>query len=250
VVIAPSGRQVEIVAGDHRAVVVEVGGGLRSYSIRGVDVLDGYPADRMCSSGRGQVLMPWPNRLEDGSYEFAGQAYQLALSEAGARNAIHGLVRWATWTVSARGSERAVAEYVLHPQPGYPFTLALSVQYSLSESGLRVCTTATNVGPEPCPFGSGAHPYFRIGAGPVDSAILHVPARTVFPSDERGLPADRIPVEGTEYDFRNPRPVGSTVLDNAYTDLERAEDGLARIELRDPETGAARTLWLDASYGY
>ena len=81
---APSGRQIEIAAGDQRAVVVEVGGGLRTYSAGGVDVLDGYPVDRMCSSGRGQVLIPWPNRLEDGSYEFDGRRNQLPLSEADA----------------------------------------------------------------------------------------------------------------------------------------------------------------------
>ena len=247
--IAPSGRQVEIAAGEHRAVVVEVGGGLRSYSIRGVDVLDGYPADRMCSSGRGQVLIPWPNRLEDGSYEFDGRRHQLPLSEAGAHNAIHGLVRWAAWTVSAHEPHRAVVEYVLHPQPGYPFTLALSIEYSLSERGLRVRTTAVNVGPEPCPFGSGAHPYLRLGDS-IDSAVLHVPARTVFRSDERGLPVARVGVEGTEYDFRSPRAVGSTVLDHAYADLERDDDGFARIVVRDPETGAAHTLWLDESYTY
>ena len=32
-------------------------------------------------SGRGQVLLPWPNRIEDGSYEFDGRRHQLALNE-------------------------------------------------------------------------------------------------------------------------------------------------------------------------
>ena len=59
--IPPSGEQHERVFGDQRAVVVEVGGGLRTYG----DVLDGYGVDEMCSSGRGQVLAPWPNRIED-----------------------------------------------------------------------------------------------------------------------------------------------------------------------------------------
>ena len=45
-------------------------------------------------------------------------------------------------------------EHVLHPQPGYPFTLAVSIEYALSAGGLSVRTTATNVGSEPCPFGS------------------------------------------------------------------------------------------------
>ena len=36
--------------------------------------------------------------------------------------------------------------YALEPQPGYPFSLALELEYSLSDDGLRVQTTATNVG--------------------------------------------------------------------------------------------------------
>ena len=50
--IAPSGKQITIVAKDEQAVVVEVGGGLRSYSVGGRELLDGYGADEMSSSGR------------------------------------------------------------------------------------------------------------------------------------------------------------------------------------------------------
>ena len=57
-------------------------------------------------------------------------------------------------------------------------------------------------------------------------------------SDERGLPIGEASVEGTEYDFRQPRPIGATKLDHCFTDLERDEDGLARVELRDPDRDA------------
>ena len=79
--IAPSGEQITITAGDQQAVIVEVGGGLRSYSAGRREFIDGYKADEMSSSGRGQVLIPWPNRLQDGSYEFDGRRYQLPLNE-------------------------------------------------------------------------------------------------------------------------------------------------------------------------
>ena len=91
---APSGEQVELALGDQRAVITEVGAGLRTYSAGGRELLDGYAADAMVTSGRGQVLLPWPNRIEDGAYEFDGRRHQLALTEPTARNAIHGLVRW------------------------------------------------------------------------------------------------------------------------------------------------------------
>ncbi len=109
----------------------------------------------MSTSGRGQVLLPWPNRLEDGSYEFEGRRHQLPLNETEHRNAIHGLVRWAAWSVGEREPNRVVLEHELHPQPGYPFSLALSIEYLLSEDGLRVRTTATNVGPQPAPTAAG-----------------------------------------------------------------------------------------------
>jgi len=62
-VAPPSGMQVELVLDDQRAVVTTVGAGLRTYSASGRDVLDGYGGDELCPSGRGQLLVPWPNRI-------------------------------------------------------------------------------------------------------------------------------------------------------------------------------------------
>ncbi len=116
--------------------------------------------------------------------------------------------------------------------------------------GLSVRTTATNTGREACPYGAGQHPYVTVGAPTVDSAILLAPGRTVLHVDERGLPVGTGPVDGTEYDFRRPRPIGATKLDHAFTDLERGADGCARVELRDPTSRAGLTLWVDESYRY
>jgi aldose 1-epimerase len=248
--IAPSGEQIEIAHGDQRAVVVEVGGGLRTYSAASRELLDGYGVDEMSPSGRGQVLLPWPNRLEDGSYEFDRRRHQLPIDDVPEQDAIHGLVRWSAWTVGEREPNRVVMEHVLHPRPGYPFSLAVRIEYLLSEEGLRVRTTATNVGASACPYGSGAHPYLTGGTPTVDSVALRAPGRTVLQSDERGIPVGAGSVEGTDFDFRKPRPIGATKLDHAFTDLERDEDGLARVELRDPEDGSGPTLWVDEGYPY
>jgi aldose 1-epimerase len=249
-VIAPSGEQIEIVHGDQRVVVVEVGGGLREYTLDGRNVLDGYGPDEMSSSGRGQVLIPWPNRIQDGRYSFDGQELQLPLDDVEEQDAIHGLVRWGSWIAGDRSENRVVMEHALHPQPGYPFSLALSIEYVLSDAGLRVRTTAVNRGPRPCPYGSGNHPYLALSDSLVDSLTLQIPARTLLRSDERGIPVERLPVEGTDYDFGRPRAIGATVLDHAFTDLERGEDGRARVELRDPDTGNGLTLWVDEAHSY
>ena len=247
-VLPPSGRQFELHRDDQRAVVVEVGAGLRSYSVGGRELLDGYGPDELATAGRGQVLMPWPNRIEDGQYEFAGTTHQLALNEPEERNAIHGLVRWSSWSVVREEPQRVLLEHTLHPQPGYPFSLALGLEYSLSAEGLRVASTATNVGTAACPFGSGAHPYLTLGTETVDPIVCRAPGRTVLQVDARGLPVGTEPVDGTEYDFRQPRPIAATKLDHAFTDLERDDDGLARVQLRHAEL--TLTLWLGESYRY
>src|SRR5262249_40073351 len=152
----------------------------------------GYAEDGMSKSGRGQVLLPWPNRIADGVYSFDGREHQLDLTEPTKRNAIHGLVRWASRTAAERDASRVRMAHRPHPRPGSPFTLDLAVDYALGDDGLTVHTTATNLGGEPCPFGAGAHPYVTLGAPPVDGLLLRVPAASVLQSDERGIPVETV----------------------------------------------------------
>jgi aldose 1-epimerase len=164
----PSGEQFELAAGRHRVVVVEVGGGIRAWD----GVLLGYREDEMCSSGRGQVLAPWPNRLAGGRYVWDGRELQLPVNEVASGSAIHGLARWASWRPVEQEPARVALEHVLHPQPGYPFALRLGVEYRLAETGLTVRTEAENVGDRPCPFGVGHHPYVLAPTGRVDDLDL------------------------------------------------------------------------------
>jgi aldose 1-epimerase len=246
-VTAPSGFQVELEFEDQRAVVTEVGAGLRSYTVGGLDVVDGYGLGDLCPSGRGQMLMPWPNRLEDGSYDFDGH-HQLPINEVETSTAIHGLARWLPWSVSERIGNEVALKCKLLPSPGYPFALALGIEYSLNHEGLCVRTVATNIGNMRCPFGAGAHPYLTLGYRQVDSLMLSCPASTYLESNARGIPVARRSVETTEHDFRQGRLIGSTRLDHAYSDLARGEDGSARIRLRDPERSRSATLWMDEAY--
>jgi aldose 1-epimerase len=222
---------------------------LRAYAAGQRELLDGYDVDAMSTSGRGQLLIPWPNRLQDGRYEFDGRRHQLALSEPEHGNAIHGLVRWTRWFVREREADRVLLEHVLHPQPGYPFSLALEVEYALAADGLSVRTTATNIGVDACPYGAGVHPYLTVGTPSVDAAILTSPGATVIRSDDRGLPVGTDRVERTPFDFRRARAIAATTLDHAFTDLERGDDGLARVELRHPD-GSGVVLWVDEGYRY
>lgn len=253
--VPPSGAQYELRHGEQQVVVTEVGAGLREYTVGDRPVLDGYQVDEQCSAGRGQTLIPWPNRIDGGRYPMpgsgpgAGAEQQLALTEPGAGNAIHGLTRWANWTCAAREPARLRMTLTVHAQQGWPFVLACELRYTLDEGGLTVRTSARNLGASPCPYATGAHPYLTVGTDLVDQVIVHAAARHYHPVDARGIPTGVEPVEGTPYDLLRPVPLGERVLDTAYTDLMREPDGLARTRLTAPD-GWSVTLWQDAGYRY
>lgn len=246
--LPPSGDQFEITGGGYRAVVTEGGATLRVLEYAGRPLVDGFAEDAMPSGGRGQVLVPWPNRIRDGAYSFGGRDLQLGLSEPARHNASHGLVRWAAWSREEHSPNSVSLVYRLMAQTGYPWTLDLHVLYDLSANGLTVTQTATNMSAEPAPYASGAHPYLAVGPGPIDTLELTLPASTRSLVDDRLLPVGREEVEGTAYDFRVTRPLRDTALDDAFTGLLRDADGVATVSLRDPATGAGVALWVDGQH--
>jgi aldose 1-epimerase len=247
----PSGLQIRLAHRDQACTVVSVGGGLRTYTVGGQSVLDGYDETEASSAGRGQVLMPWPNRLGDGRFDWGGQVLQTALSEPEHHNAIHGLVRWSSWMVTDETSNRVSLAHRLYPQPGWPWILDLSVSYTLSDAGLEVRVTARNLpnGSGSCPFGAGWHPYLFAFGGLVDDTVLTLPAATAYRADERGLPVGTRPVEATELDFRAGRRIGTAKLDTAFTDLARDPDGLAVVDLTEGGgSGRSIRLWMNPAF--
>ncbi len=246
---APSGVQYEIGHGQHQVVVTEVGATLRSYTVGGAAVLDGFGVDEVCDSGRGQVLAPWPNRLGDGRYSYEGRDGRAALDEPERHNAIHGLVRWLPWQVLSRAQNVLSLGCTLYPQPGYPWRLGLVVEYRLGRDGLTVSTSATNLDRIAAPFGIGFHPYLTVSS-PIDSTSLAVPARRRLVADERGLPTTSTSVSGSELDFTARRWIGDTVLDTAFTDFRRDADGMARVELDDTAGERGVTVWMDEHFRY
>lgn len=249
----PSGRQVELRYGALRAVVVEVGGGLRALSHDDDwQVLDGYPVERMADGGRGQPLLPWPNRLADGRYEFQGEQMQLPIDEVERHNANHGLTRWRSWSVDAQTPSSARLGLTLRPLPGYPFALRLEIDYVLDETGLTVRTTASNIGGRALPFGAGQHPYLSVATPSIDAAMFQLAADSRLELDpERRLPTGRwLANAATAYDFRQARRIGDLLLDECFADLPRGSDGRVWARLTDPTSGRGVALWAAEPYRY
>ena len=245
----PSGEQHEIRHDDQVVVVTEVGATLRAYSAGGLGVLDGFSVDDPSSAGRGQVLAPWPNRLDGGRYEFDGRPGVAAIDEPELGNAIHGLVRWLPWLLASKTDEAVALECVVHPQPAYPWRLELGLEYRLGADGLEVVARATNASAVAAPFGIGFHPYLTMGIA-VDDVRLTIPASRRLTTDDRALPVGEEDVAETEFDFTVGRPVGATWLDTCFTGLVRGSDGRSRARLESPHGEHDVEVWADEAFGY
>lgn len=216
----------QISGGGYRAIVLEAGGGLGDVWHEDRRIVQGPDPARVVGGARGQVLVPWPNRLRDGRYSYAGETRQLALSEPERHNAIHGLARWHAWRLRDRTDAKVRLGCRLPARSGYPWTLDLTLAYTAGEDGLVVTLGATNIDDTVAPFAAGFHPYLDAGA-PADACTLTLPARTHLLADDRLLPTGTEPIPEP-----GPRHLDGVGLDDAFTDLDRDADGraVARLE--------------------
>jgi aldose 1-epimerase len=247
--VAPalSGTQWVIEADGHRAVLVEVGGGLRTYAADGREIIDGYGTDEIPPACHGQLLAPWPNRIRDGQYTFAGEAQQLAITEPDKNTAIHGLVNWSRWHAVEETPGAVTLQFDMPAQVGYPWPLRLRTRWSVGTDGLRADHEVTNTGAQEVPFGFSVHPYFQFPGVPVDDITLRVPGRTRVLADARLLPIGAVKVAGTEYDYAEPRRVGEAVLDTTFGDIEHDADGTSAVTLTAP-SGESIAVWADGAF--
>lgn len=246
-----SGHQLTIRSGDHEATITDVGAKVRRYVVGGRDVFTPFRAGQVAPAGHGAVLAPWPNRLRDGQYTFAGTQYQVDISEPATATALHGLVMWQRWrVVPVDDADHAAGAAVtlalrLPASGGYPFDLALTVTYRLGIDGLRVTATATNLGGVPAPYGIGFHPWLSPGPGSLDECTFRLDAATRVLVDDRLLPIGTEPASG-DYDLREARSARGLDLDDAYLDIVRDDAGLSWAMLTGSD-GRTAAVWMDES---
>lgn len=253
--LAPSGLQLTIGDGRQQAVVTEVGASLREYTIDSRPVVWPYPAGEMSSGGRGQVLAPWPNRVEDGTYCFGDVEAHVPLDEPDRHNAIHGLVRWLTWQVDEHTDRSVRLSCLLAPQPAYPWRLALALTYELADGGLVVGASAENRSTMSAPFGMGTHPYLYAGPLGADACTLLLAASRHLLSDARGIPQGSEGVEETAFDFRLGRELAGVRLDDCFTDLDVTQNTRVPHQavwqaVLATGDGHRSALWADEAWPY
>ncbi|HUR63057.1 MAG TPA: aldose epimerase [Candidatus Thermoplasmatota archaeon] len=236
-----------LAAGAWRATVSPFGASLRRLWVESAagprDVLWGYSGTAGKRGGQGDVLLPFPGRVAQGAYTFAGQRRQLERNDKDGPNAIHGFVRNRLWAGEREGTAARFATRIAPDgQAGYPFTLDVAVGYELLPGGLACAFVARNGGDAPAPFGAGFHPYVATPGG-ADAVELSVPASQLVEFDGL-LPTGKVVPVPPELDFRKPRRVGGLRLNHCLTGLAPEPDGFTRVRVGDVE------VWMGDAFSH
>ncbi|WP_084079535.1 aldose 1-epimerase family protein [Demequina sp. NBRC 110057] len=239
-----TGQQITLTHGDQVATLASLGAALRIYTVGGRDVVLPYGEDEFPPAFAGMVLAPWPNRLRDGQYTFAGEELQVPVSEPDRGTALHGLASFQYWTVESVADASVTFTLDLAPSPGYPFQLALATTYTLSDAGLAITTEARNVGATALPYGVGFHPWFAPGGTELDACTLQLTAGQNVTVDERLLPTGAVDVSGT-FDIREARSLAGVGFDDAWVAPSQDGEGRswARLGWAD---GSTVEIWADS----
>ena len=238
-----TGHQYTITHGDYVAVITELGAALRKLTYQGKNVIATFGANEVAPASSGQLLIPYPNRIEDGVYTFEGKTYELPIDEHERRNAIHGYGYRAYWTLENLDESTVTLSWRVTNMAGYPFDVVVAVTYTLTDNGLNLTIAARNNGETNAPWALAIHPWLANGFDGYGDEIdgqnaqcsLMVPADTHVTVDDRLLPTGTEPVDGTKYDFREPMKLDQQPYDDAWTDVKHAEDGTVTAVLYRPD---------------
>ncbi len=246
---SPDGRQ-------RLAVVPDYGAHLLELQLHGTPVLDGYATpDEMLEGryGKNIILYPFPNRLKEGKYEWAGRQYQFPINDPDTGNALHGFGKDKPLLVERVDTARHAASitclrYEPGDTPAYPFPIAFAITFTLcNEGALEVDLSLTNYHESPIPVGMGWHPYFRLGSS-ADNMRLQLPPCRRVEVDATMIPTGQL-LEDTR--FAELQAINGQEIDNCFaldnTELPYAEvvleGALGRLHYRQ-QTGPGKFNFL------
>lgn len=249
--------EITLAAGDLRLKVAPFGASLRGMWRELPDgsrqeIITGYTGAKGKVGGQGDVLIPFPGRVRDGRYTCKGQTYQMPLNDKDGPNAIHGFLRLTDWRIEKQFDKSVTFAVNLDAaaHPGYPFSLAVALSYSLLESGLMCHFEIKNTGQQAAPVAAGFHPYFTVGSEQIDLDTLQVPMQSTLEMVNLLPTGTVLPVDNTPFDFRKSRSIGDTAFNTCYLNPIRDDDGLVRLHLKNADGQRGLTLWMDYAFNY
>ena len=196
--------------------ILTLGGIIRRFVVGGTDIVAGFDsvADYLAdNSYQGAIIGRTCNRIRDARYEWNGRAYQLSRNEG--QNQLHGGGSgWnrKLWQI-IRMDESSLTLTLRSPdgEEGYPGNVDAEVTYTLRDSTLLLTYEAK--ADRDTPVSMTCHAYFNLlgyGSGDILGHRLRIDADTRTEVDAELIPTgQRIPVEGTCFDFRAEKPIGA-----------------------------------------
>lgn len=244
--------------GTSTVVVSPFGASLRKFVVKTTagdwNVIWGYSGGAEKKAGQGDVLVPFPGRIKDATYEFEGIRYELEKNDKDGPNAIHGFLRTSMFKTELLSSQQAVFSYEImatdYASKGFPFSLRIEVQYALEESGLTTTYKIKNTGKTPAPAGIGFHPYFRAPKGDLSTWSVQIPAADYIEL-EKFVPTGRISsVADTKRDFRKGRVIGNEAYNDCLLHLDRTADGFAYALIQAEGSKNRVVIRMDRTFDY
>lgn len=227
------------------AVLSPEAGALRRLTMHGIDLVEPTDATETPPGMAGAILAPWPNRVEDATWWQDGRMHALDVTEPELGHANHGLLSDRRFDVVRHGDACVELTAGIRQPPGYPFVLDVAVRYSVSADGLTVTTTVANAGADSAPVALGAHPYLRVGEASVLDSRLALDVTHAYRIDDRNIPRERFPVDGTAWDLREPTPVAD--VPGHATFVRDGGAGAVRHRLLAEDCGVVE-LWADPAF--
>ena len=189
---------------------------------QGENVLDGYTTPEELEAakwGKSALLFPFPNRLDQGRYEWLGRSYQFPLNNSATENAIHGFVREEAFEVDfiflAKDHASILCSYTYEGQRDYyPFPFTLELEFMIHDNGVFTVEVAVrNLHDQAIPVGFGWHPYFRL-TDRADDHRMQLPACHKIEINERMIPTG---ARSVFPDFLRKKTIGQFALDNCFS---------------------------------
>lgn len=209
------------------------------------DILYAPPMDQMIerpTRGGIPILFPFPNRIRNGDFTWAGREYHLPKNDSAGKNAIHGFAPRSAFRIHAHNSDTNGCNICLRQRgrdvvedihSSWPADWLLEWYWMLKPNALNVSVVLKNVDDRPLPFGLGLHPYLRLSS-PND--YFSVPAAARWELHD-SLPTGRLLPVTSKDDLRSPQRVSSLTLDDIYTQVDSMENqgmrSLGRLERND-----------------
>lgn len=216
--------------GSHVAVAPALGCNCIRWQVAGRDMLYAPPLAELAerpTRGGIPVLFPFPNRIREGRFTWAGRSYELPCNDSTKANAIHGFSPRVPWRMQECSAERErghiAADFIGSRDAGvgpklWPADPRLALRIELTERALRLEATVNNRDETPLPFGIGYHPYFAISPGD----RIETPACSRWELHD-SLPTGKLlPLQSND-DLRHARAVEDLTLDDIYTKFPAAQ---------------------------